>query len=572
MSQDDLNAAVRPVLLVGLGKIGFSILKLLNRLDIPVVAVTRGIPPDWLKEAERLAHRLIRGDGRSYDILCDAGIDTARAIIIATNDDLVNLEVLLDAQRHAPQTPVVVRMLDTGLAARTCRDFNVQAALNAAEISTPAFVAAALGEDLLRAFEIEGKSLHVVSRTAKADVSVEALETADGERKPICAVRRLGEEFVVLPSPSTAVSAGDEVVSVEIRGRHRKRYSGGRKPVEPWILPRISPWSFAVGAVKHGAGPLRWLLAGLAIMITLSAYVFHRAMDLAWIDAFYFTVTIITTVGFGDINLSGAPTWVKLYGCALMLTGVSMLVFLYGLFTDYLVRMRVEEAFGPKRTALREHIIVAGTGDLGARIARRLHSLGVPTLAVEREADSSSAQSLPADLPVLHGDATLRSTMERAGAVHARAVLAVTDDDMTNLRIAQQTEDVNREGRTVVRLFQSLLAAKLGASLGADVPLNPSEAAAATFVACSLRRDVLHGFTVGESLLVIRKISARELEVDRPRTAADLYAVNREIVLLRSRGDGEPFTELSEADLIEPDDRLIVLEEYREYSAGSLTS
>lgn len=563
-------SAAAPVLLVGLGKIGYSILLMLRDLGIPAVVITRGVPSDWQARAEKFAARLIRSDGRSDNVLLEAGIESARALIIATNDDLVNLEILLDAQRLAPHVPAVVRMLDPGLAERIKRDFPVRAALNAADISAPAFVAAALGADLLRAFEVEGMSLHVSSKKHAGDPRP-VREIAQREGKLVVAVRNSDCDYQVLPPEDAFIQSGSEVVFVDIHKSERRRHQGSRRSSlrsEPWIRPRITPLDFFWGAIKHGAGPLRWLFGGLVGVVALSSWIFHSTMGLAWIDALYFTITTITTVGFGDIHFSNAPAWVKLYGCGLMLTGVSMLVLLYGLFTDYLVRMRVEEAVGPKRTTLEGHVIVAGTGDLGAQIAARLHAMGTPLLAIEREADSPSAQMLPSDVPVLHGDATLRSTLERAGVGQARAVVAVTDDDMTNLRIAQRTEESNRKARTVVRLFQSLLAAKMGTSLlGADIPLNPSEAAAASYIASALMPDVLHAFTLGPHLLVVRRVSAEDVGVLEPMPASDIRERYRAIALLRAEPGGERLLPLAEDQMIEPSDTLVWMDEYRSGSA-----
>src|SRR5262245_45528838 len=46
------------------------------------------------------------------------------------------------------------------------------------------------------------------------------------------------------------------------------------------------------------------VLMGLAVAVLLSGVVvFHLGHELSWLDALYFTVTTMTTVGYGDINL-----------------------------------------------------------------------------------------------------------------------------------------------------------------------------------------------------------------------------------------------------------------------------
>ena len=60
---------------------------------------------------------------------------------------------------------------------------------------------------------------------------------------------------------------------------------------------------------------------------------FRTTLKLSWIDAAYFTTSIVTTVGFGDFNLEHAPTWLKLYGIALMFAGIMLIGIIASLLT-----------------------------------------------------------------------------------------------------------------------------------------------------------------------------------------------------------------------------------------------
>ena len=60
---------------------------------------------------------------------------------------------------------------------------------------------------------------------------------------------------------------------------------------------------------------LRAVMVLCAIGVAATCY-FHFAERLSWIDALYFTVTTMATVGFGDINLKDSSTFSKLHGVA----------------------------------------------------------------------------------------------------------------------------------------------------------------------------------------------------------------------------------------------------------------
>ena len=64
----------------------------------------------------------------------------------------------------------------------------------------------------------------------------------------------------------------------------------------------------------------------LALTLTgVAVFWGFSGLGLDLVDAIYFTVTIITTTGFGDINLREAPPALQLYGVTLMLSGTAAL-------------------------------------------------------------------------------------------------------------------------------------------------------------------------------------------------------------------------------------------------------
>ena len=67
------------------------------------------------------------------------------------------------------------------------------------------------------------------------------------------------------------------------------------------------------------------IVVAVALFMGASVIVFHHYLELSWLDAVYFTVTTMTTVGYGDINLSGAPPFVKVFGMGTMIGGAALM-------------------------------------------------------------------------------------------------------------------------------------------------------------------------------------------------------------------------------------------------------
>lgn len=71
----------------------------------------------------------------------------ARAIIIATNDDMANLEVALDARRMNPKIRVIMRLFDQRMADKFKEAALIDEAFSPAALAAPILAEMALRSD-----------------------------------------------------------------------------------------------------------------------------------------------------------------------------------------------------------------------------------------------------------------------------------------------------------------------------------------------------------------------------------------------------------------------------------------
>ena len=209
--------------------------------------------------------------------------------------------------------------------------------------------------------------------------------------------------------------------------------------------------------------------------------------DLDLIDAIYFTVTIMTTTGFGDIHLRNAPPPLQLYGVALMLSGTAALAILFALITDALISARLARVIGAAiPRGLHDHVVVCGLGNIGYRMVEQLHELGVPLVAAELQEGN---RYLPAvrrlGVPVLVADIRLPETLKTLQVQRARSVVVVTSSDIVNLETALNVQALKPEARVVLRLFDPDLAARVERAFGIHISRSPSALAAPAFAAAA---------------------------------------------------------------------------------------
>jgi Trk K+ transport system NAD-binding subunit len=148
------------IVVVGIGKVGYRVIQGLVELKETVVAVEVLSEPPLLDEIHDLGVPVIQGNGRNEKVLAQAGVAQARAVILTTSDDLTNIDAGLTARTLNPSATVVVRLFDESLAHRISGAFSMPA-ISTAQVSAPAFIAAATGRKVYQPFQLAGQAVHL---------------------------------------------------------------------------------------------------------------------------------------------------------------------------------------------------------------------------------------------------------------------------------------------------------------------------------------------------------------------------------------------------------------------------
>jgi hypothetical protein len=98
------------------------------------------------------------------------------------------------------------------------------------------------------------------------------------------------------------------------------------------------------------------------------------------------------------------------------------------------------------------HVVVAGMGQVGVRLAQELRSLGVAVVGIEKVADAPTLP-LARDLgiPVAIGDATSRRILRRAGLPRAIAIVAAASEERDNIAVSISAQAVAEDVTVVIR-------------------------------------------------------------------------------------------------------------------------
>ncbi len=201
------------VVIFGLGKLGLRVLQQLLHLNELVVAIEKDPNCGNIAFARQSGVPVLIGNGREPDIFDKVNLIDAKSIILATDDDLANLEIALDARKIKDDIRVVLRMFDQELAAKIKDAFGIQLAFSTTELAAPLFATASSDPSIMNSFYV-GTQLLVVAgvtinpESALAGKSVDCLRR---EQQAVVLELRRGEHTKALPDLDATLAVGDHV-------------------------------------------------------------------------------------------------------------------------------------------------------------------------------------------------------------------------------------------------------------------------------------------------------------------------------------------------------------------------
>ncbi len=196
---------------------------------------------------------------------------------------------------------------------------------------------------------------------------------------------------------------------------------------------------------RRNLGVLLKFLGVLLGIIVIYTVVFHVIMvsvegkDHSWITGFYWTLTVMSTLGFGDIVFDSDVG--RIFSIFVLVSGIVMLLILlpftlirsfYAPWLEAQIRGRA-----PRKVAddLAGHVVICGYDALATGLMERLALYDIPYCVIESDL-AEAARKQREGLSVIAGDVDSRETYVNIRAAHARLIVAnLTDEVNTNITI-----------------------------------------------------------------------------------------------------------------------------------------
>ena len=196
------------------------------------------------------------------------------------------------------------------------------------------------------------------------------------------------------------------------------------------------------GRLLRSPAAAAYLLAAVVVLGTIGYVAIERW---TWFDAFYMTITTITTVGGAEPEpMSLAGKWWTIF---IVVVGFAVLTFTLLTLIGYVVEGRLGAAMSERRrrgrvARMQDHFILCGYGRVGSEIARNFVEERIEFVVIDIN-PASLARAADQGLAVITGDAADVETLRAAGVERARGLITCIDTDENNVYVTLSARILN---------------------------------------------------------------------------------------------------------------------------------
>lgn len=192
------------------------------------------------------------------------------------------------------------------------------------------------------------------------------------------------------------------------------------------------------------------------------------------LDAIYMTVITLTTVGYGNMNMSDAG---RIFTLFLLIGGFGVFTYSVTIATAFLIEGQLQSFFRQQKMVrtvdkLSNHYIICGLGDTGVHVLDEMLKAEVDFVGIECEEERLIHLSDTRDFPYLQGDATDDEVLIRAGITRAQGLVTCLSRDQDNLFVVISARKLNPRLKIASKAVEDNSPGKL-VTAGADEVVLP---------------------------------------------------------------------------------------------------
>ncbi len=267
-------------------------------------------------------------------------------------------------------------------------------------------------------------------------------------------------------------------------------------------------------------GRLRLALGLTLVSLGTGLAGFRLIEHLSWVDAFYMTVTTISTVGYGEVHPFSEAG--RLFVAFYILYNLLVIAYLVSVLTTFLFEGELRNLFKMYRTdqeikRFSGHLILCGFGANGVRVVvieqdeQLMKDISEGKTGEDYDGDGQPG----GNIITVFGDATTDVVLEQAGVTRASALITALAKDADNVFVALSARALNPHLKIIARAKLKTSESKL-LSAGADAVVMPDEIGGSHMAKLVVRPEVIR-FLDLISGLTADKLRLEELSYEQMR-------------------------------------------------------
>jgi voltage-gated potassium channel Kch len=482
------------IIVCGLGRTGYKIFGLLRQQGASVVGIHHQLIPG------ETAPDVVVGELNAAATLTLAGIKEAHTLVIAGNDDAVNLSIMMQARVLNPHIRIINRFYNTSLSDRLDQTLPDHLSMSVVGLAAPVFTFAALGNKAIGQLKLFKQTWPINEEYIDENHPWRGKKLGDlwndRSRMLIYYLPLKGDiDLVSAVISQRKLQLGDRLIVASqpcIRSPHKSLIGKLLK-----VLTNLRQFQ------HHGRSVIVGAMVLMMIVVIATLTYMSAALRLSFVDALYFSVGMITGAGGNDKVVETAPDSIKVFTVIMMLLGATVIGIWYAMLTDFVLGSRFKQFWDAARIPHRNHYIVCGLSGIGIQVVEQLYASGYEVVVIETDANNrfvNNARRL--GIPVILADASFRTTLKDSNIHTAAAVLAVTYNDATNLEIALKAKGLTPNIPVIVLYANPDFASMAQEVFDFEAVLSPAELAAPAFAAAALGGRILGNGMTADSLWV----------------------------------------------------------------------
>ncbi|MFB6141093.1 MAG: TrkA family potassium uptake protein [Halosimplex sp.] len=190
------------------------------------------------------------------------------------------------------------------------------------------------------------------------------------------------------------------------------------------------------------------------------------------------------------------------------------------------------------------YIVIVGAGDIGTPLIQIATAGGNDVAVIERSEQKAAAVADNFDCLVINADATVKETLEDAGADRADAIISTTDQDATNIMVCLLAQELSVPN--IVSVVHAPEHMGVFRQIGVNTMENPQRLIAEYLYRSVKRPSIVDYMRVGDEAEVFEIIVADDAPItgETIQEAADNGTLSDDvlIVAIERNGEGNPIT------------------------------